>query len=825
MSSLPPLPPGFKLDAPAQQELPPLPPGFTLDQPAQGAADPRAGDDLLSDESMTRLAAGEGSSVTPTREPSLLDRASRYAGEYFGGIGRALGGPASPPTMAEQIVPGYGLAESAMTLVSGIAAPVLGSIEAMALGGDPDEAMRRHVYEPRSQAAKSVLGLASAVAKPAADVAEKTGADVALLPLAAGRLTSPYETQALRGARDARALKAASKQASAKPRSAEDVVASLSTDSAGASAAAADLSNASPELREAIVATARKTGGAVNPQVLARHLEADSLPVRIRLSEGQATGDPELISREMNMRGKQPEFVARLDEQNKGLAENMRVLREESGPEVFSTNAVEHGDALIAAYKAKHQAAQAAIDAKYQALRNAAGGELPIDTRSLWSDLSGRLKKELLFEHAPKSVMVQLKNMAQSGMNFEQFEALRTNLATIQRSHTLNGLERRAAGVIRQALEDMPLQPRAADLKGLADDARKAARSQFATLEADPAYSAAVEDAVPADRFVQRFLVGAPRQQVERMRTNLGDNETAVQTMGVSVLDHLRDQARLSPNYEGNFAAASFDKSLKQLSPKLRHILPAGTTEQLEKLGNVARYTTAQPRGAFVNNSNTFVAQAADYGVSALEGAANVAAQGVPVGTWGRRALTALQSGRTARRAMAPGAGLGRLAAPKAGPQRNPAAAISPPAATPAASRDEPSAVSNRFAQLAGDDFDTERAAAAEASRGGYEVEELPASAVREITLETQPNRLQQLEPQSVRNAARTAVATRSQSSPSVSQIQTEMRSLERRAASLPSDSPELLEIDARYQTLQEELALAKKRKGRNRIAQLAGDE
>lgn len=125
-------------------------------------------------------------------------------------------------------------------------------------------------------------------------------------------------------------------------------------------------------------------------------------------------------------------------------------------------------------------------------------------------------------------------------------------------------------------------------------------------------------------------------------------------------------------------------------------------------------------------------------------------------------------------------------------------------------------------AREAVDDFDDVRAAAAESARGGYEVEELPASAVQSITLETTPNRLQQLEG-SQRAAARTAGATRTQSPPTVKQIESEMRSMERRAAGLPSDSPELLEMDALYQTLKEELALAKKRGKRNRVDQLSG--
>lgn len=120
----------------------------------------------------------------------------------------------------------------------------------------------------------------------------------------------------------------------------------------------------------------------------------------------------------------------------------------------------------------------------------------------------------------------------------------------------------------------------------------------------------------------------------------------------------------------------------------------------------------------------------------------------------------------------------------------------------------------NRIAQLApaddaGQAFDAERAAAALASRDSFVVEEAPRSAVREITLETPPeqNRIASLAPQSV------------------TAIEKEMREIKRRAMALPNDSPELLELDARFTALQEELQLAKSRGRRNRVSQLAGEQ
>jgi hypothetical protein len=447
---------------------------------------------------------------------------------------------------------------------------------------------------------------------------------------------------------------------------AEDVLARMNASNPqnmGAAASTVNLQSATPELRQAVVDTARRTGGAVNPEVLSRHVDADAVfKGRARLSDGQATGDVRLISEEQNMRGRVNGVAEQFDAQNRALGEFMRDLREEVGPEVFSANVVEHGDTLINAYRATDAAAEAQVTAAYTALRQAAGGNFPIGAKALLDDASKRLHDQLIFDHAPKSVMNALTKFADTpgSMKFENFEALRTNLATIQRTAT-DGLERRAAGIIRQAMEELPLASGAARLKPLADNARRLARERFAAIEADPAYKAAIEESVPPDRFVQKFVVGGTRDDLARMRATIGADEATAQTMGVAALDYLRDQARLSTGYEGNFATNSYTKALQKLSPSLRSLRPADAVEKLEQLGRVANYTTAQPRGSFVNNSNTFTAAAAEGAKGAVEGAANVAAAGIPVGTWIRKGMEGATQRKRARDMFAPGAGLGRL--------------------------------------------------------------------------------------------------------------------------------------------------------------------
>lgn len=498
-----------------------------------------------------------------------------------------------------------------------------------------------------SAAGKKLGGAAEAAgASPAVSAALETAPTAAAMLAVPARAAitrdwAPYKVAAEEGAPTAQ--EAVTRQAQASPQS------------QGAAAAAPRVSNASPQLQQAIVSAAQRTGGAVNPDALARHVEADTLPVPIRLTEGEALGDVTRISNERNNAA----LADFYNKRNGALKQNIQDIRDDVGPDVFSRNSVEHGDTLIKAYQDKAKIADDNIDAKYQALRDANGGKFPVDVKQLASNVEGQLHQQLLYEHAPVQ-LGQLKSLANKGnMTFEQFEAMRTNLARTMRSST-DGNERAAAGIIRQQMEQLPLSGETAQLKPLADAARSAAKSQFDALDADPAYKAAVQEKVAPDDFVRRFVIGGKRDNLVAMKENLKDDPVAQQTLGVAAIDYLRDAAKVNPDGTGTFTQAGFNKALRGLDPKIRSLLSPEHAETLEQLGNVARYTQEQPAGNFINNSKTFVAAAAEGAKGLAEHAINARTLGIG-GTAARSFLQKRSARAEVKRITAPGAGLDLL--------------------------------------------------------------------------------------------------------------------------------------------------------------------
>lgn len=603
-------------------------------------------DDLLSDASMKRLASGER---TPVRkEPSTFDKTVKFFKDYANRV--AVAGDAYKGSMGISPLsnPMTGAGEALLSLGTGAAAPFLGSAEALVTGADPDEASQRYIYEPRTEVGKSTLGMIGAAASPLTSIAEETGADAALLPLA-------MEAQTVHSLPKAKNL----------PTEADLPV--ILGKSGGAAAAATDVTKLSPQLRRNILAAAQR--GDINPQSVERHIEADSLPVRMELSRGQALQDPVLISKEQNMRAKNPEFAARFNQQNQQLIDNLDEIRRETAPTVVGNDHIQNGQTLIDAYKTIDEQAKADIGAKYKALEEANGGKFPVNGQLFVKSADAALSKKLKGRYVPAEIKADLDDL-RSGteMTFEQFENMRTNLAAEARKAERNGDGNALAAVniVREQLESLPIEGEAAALKPLADAARTAARERFERIKADPAYKAASEDAVGigeasplADDFVTKYVVRGKGANIKKMREHLAGNESAQEAIAAGALDYLKSKSGINLyTNEGNFSQAGYNRALSELNPRLKDIVSEETAETLQRLGNVARYTQFQPRGAFVNNSNTFTAALGQHALNAMEGAANVKAGGIPVGTFVRKKMEGKAEQKFAEESLKPGAGV-----------------------------------------------------------------------------------------------------------------------------------------------------------------------
>jgi hypothetical protein len=436
--------------------------------------------------------------------------------------------------------------------------------------------------------------------------------------------------------------------------------------SGGAASANLDLSKASPELREQIEQAARE--GNLNPDAVRRHLEADSLG--IKLSRGQATQDPTILSLEMNSRGKNAEFANLYNEQNRQLIDKLDELRADTAPNVVGNDHIQNGQTLIDSYKNYDQAVTTDIRAKYKALEAANGGEFPLDAAQFVTNADKALKSKMKTRYLPSQIASDLEDFRESGsMTFENFDNLRTNLAAEARKaeRSGDGNAAMAVNIVRRELEEVPMPgPIGTKLKGLSDAARNAAKARFDRLEADPAYRAAAEDSVKvgeasplADDFIPKYVVRGKSANIQTMRDTLKNDPQAAETIAAGALNYLKAKSGVNLyTNEGNFSQAGYNKALSELTPKLRDLVSPEVAEKAQTIGNVARYTQARPKGSFVNESNTFTSMAGEHMKGAAEGFVNLKAGGVPVGTWFRKMMQGRSDKQFVQESLEPGAGV-----------------------------------------------------------------------------------------------------------------------------------------------------------------------
>ena len=398
----------------------------------------------------------------------------------------------------------------------------------------------------------------------------------------------------------------------------------------------------------------------VNTPVVLRHLEGDSLDVPVRLTEGQATGDVVKLSKEQNLRGSQPELAYRFNEQNQLLVDNLQARKERAAPDVYATKTIESSQALIDAYKALDDARNIEIGKAYKALEDANGGQFPVDGQAIVRNADALLATKLKSNFVPPEIAADLKRFRDGEpMTFEQFEALRTNLAAEARKAARAGDGNREAAVsfIRQAMEELPLKGEAANLKPLADQARGLAKARFDALKKDPAYKAAVDDKVPADKFFDKFVIGGVNKNINTMVDTLGRDSVAHQHMRAGTINWLTEKAGIVDG-KGNFSQANYNKSLNQLDKvnNFQAIFDPESQLKLKTLGNVAAYTQFQPRGHYINNSGTLIG----YLANKAEQAGNLVGLGkfgVPAGTIIRQKIQSSREKKFAKEALQPGAG------------------------------------------------------------------------------------------------------------------------------------------------------------------------
>lgn len=413
------------------------------------------------------------------------------------------------------------------------------------------------------------------------------------------------------------------------------------------------IETASPELSQALKTLDPKD---VDIDVLNRRLKADSLPIPLKYTAGQATQDPVLISRELNARGKEPKLAEEFNQQNKILQENAIAMKDRVAPDVFTESHVADSQGAIGNIEAKAKANAEATKQAYQDLENATGGKFPVDGRQFADNAINLLKAEDRLDYLPVNIQRKL-NDYQTGkkeMNFNLFENLRTDLAAeIRKAQRAgDGNQAYVLGQVRGELEKLPMVGETAELKVLADKARGLAKADFDLERQNKIYSDVVNGKADTKNFISKNIINSTNKDFADTISLIADDPIAKQHLASGTLDLI---IKDSTDASGNFLTGKFAKHINNLDLNGKLIPLFGkNANTLLDIAEASKIVGARPKGSFVNESNTLVGAMAEQAKNVAEHGTNVAFKGLPVGTLGRKFLNKRAASKELKETLSP---------------------------------------------------------------------------------------------------------------------------------------------------------------------------
>ena len=400
-------------------------------------------------------------------------------------------------------------------------------------------------------------------------------------------------------------------------------------------------------------------GGEVNPQAVALHDKALSLPVPIELTKGQALQDPVIISRERNERGIKEQFAQRFNEQNKALQDNATMIKQQTAPDVKTTDYVGDSQVLIDIVGDFAKNNETIIGEKYKILKDQAGGKFPMDGQTAAKQVLDQLKEADRLDYLPEIYKKKLEAYANGTkqMNFNLFENLRSDLAADMRKadRAGDGVTKNVLSQVRDGLETMELKGDAQNLKSFADDARAAFKAEKDLEASNPLYAKVKDGVADTKNFIPEVVIRSKNKDFAKSMELIADNPQARQNLASGTLDWI---IRDSTDSSGNLSTAKFNKHIEAL--RLNGRLEPIFGEQAGNLMNlveVGRAIEARPRGAFVNESNTVPA-----GSSLIKENAPAIIESIPyVGkaiNVGKDILEKRKTAKEVKESLEPGAGI-----------------------------------------------------------------------------------------------------------------------------------------------------------------------
>ena len=425
-----------------------------------------------------------------------------------------------------------------------------------------------------------------------------------------------------------------------------------------------DYSRISDQVKKALnadVANALRTGGDLGGDALRRLLDfrmvEGTTPTKgmITLDPRQVTLEQNLAKTGMNSTDPNLQTLGNVQAQNNRAL--IEALNAQGAGNVKAPYLMEAGEASAAKIAAEDAARQTATSKLYTDAQNMPGGTTPLNRAELMNNIDAALARANANAFLPPEIRTMLNELSagQTTINGKTLpvpfdtnalDNLMTMVATAQRR--ADGNASKALRLVRQAIDDTEIAPikkefggnqlvteaganflqtqdaQAGELLTALNKARASHRERMNWIESNKPIEQTVNGMEP-DKFVRKFVLNGDVADASAV-AQAGD-PLATKS---AILTHLKDRALGGKSDEtGTFGASTYNKTLSDIGDrKLALFFSPEEIGELKRLGRVAEYTTLQPKGSAVNNSNSG-ALVLGAGIDALANLAGVSSLGV----------------------------------------------------------------------------------------------------------------------------------------------------------------------------------------------------
>lgn len=368
-----------------------------------------------------------------------------------------------------------------------------------------------------------------------------------------------------------------------------------------------DASQISKETLESLqgdVSKAANAGKQLDMDALARKAEFEKLGIQPTL--GQLTRDPMQYQFERNSRGivgAGEELSNRFNLQNKQLVE--AISKRKPG----SADRYNAGEQVSGALQALDAGAKKKVGELYDAARNAAGINTPLDPHRFTNALNDTLDQQMLGDALPAGIRSAINQVAEGKLPFTIQKAEQMRQAINGQMPKIPDRVGMALKQVNDALQneiDTVGSATGQEAAELFKQARAAASQRFGELDKSPALKAATEAFEPDD-FVNKFVIRAKPGELNALKQNLQNNPEAWEEARGQVIQFLKDKATGGQSDEfAKFSQSGFKNALNSLGDaRMRILFSPEEIAELKTIQRVAASIQVQPEGSAVNNSGT----------------------------------------------------------------------------------------------------------------------------------------------------------------------------------------------------------------------------